>query len=111
MQNFPGQRGQSDLRNEPSNCVLLENMFEPLKVDLKKDPYFFIEIKEQVNNVCMEWGRVEKVYIEQNSPGHVFIKFGGATREKAMASAEATVRNLNGKTFDDRPISARFMSE
>ncbi len=30
----------------PSNCVLLTNMFDPELVDLRKDPAFFIDIKE-----------------------------------------------------------------
>lgn len=30
----------------PSNCVLLTNMFDPEVVDLRKDPAFFIDIKE-----------------------------------------------------------------
>jgi hypothetical protein len=31
---------------QPSNCVLLTNMFDPELVDLRKDPAFFIDIKE-----------------------------------------------------------------
>jgi hypothetical protein len=31
---------------QPSNCVLLNNMFDPEGVDLRKDPAFFIDIKE-----------------------------------------------------------------
>jgi len=39
-------------------------MFDPAQVDLKKDPAFFIDIKEQVEDVCRELGKVEKVWVE-----------------------------------------------
>ena len=60
---------------QPSNCILLTNMFDPDLADLRKDPAFFIDIKEQVEDICREMGgRVEKVWIEQNSPGNVWIR-------------------------------------
>lgn len=43
-------------------------MFDQDQVDLKKDPAFFIDIKEQVEDICKELatqGRgVEKVWVE-----------------------------------------------
>lgn len=30
----------------PSNCLLFSNMFDQKKVDLRKDPSFFIDIKD-----------------------------------------------------------------
>jgi len=39
-------------------------MFDPALVDLKKDPAFFIDIKEQVEDICNEMGKVEKVWVE-----------------------------------------------
>ena len=48
----------------PSNCLLLNNMFEPEQVDLKRDPAYFIDVKEQVEEVCGEMGKVEKVWVE-----------------------------------------------
>lgn len=59
----------------PSCCLLLNNLFDPNGVDLKKDPAFFIDIKEQVEEVCGEFGKVDKVWVEQNSPGNVWVKF------------------------------------
>jgi hypothetical protein len=50
-------------------------MFDPDQVDLKRDPAYFIDIKEQVFDVCSEMGKVEKVWVEQNSPGNVWVKF------------------------------------
>jgi hypothetical protein len=39
-------------------------MFDPTNVDLNKDPAFFIEIKEQVYDVCQEWGAIDRIYVE-----------------------------------------------
>jgi hypothetical protein len=50
-------------------------MFDQLQVDLKKDPAFFIDIKEQVEEICREFGDVSKAWVEQNSPGNVWVKF------------------------------------
>lgn len=30
----------------PSNCLMFQNMFDQKKVDLRKDPSFFIDIKD-----------------------------------------------------------------
>lgn len=50
-------------------------MFDLDKVDLRKDPSFFIDIKDQVIQACNGFGPVDKVYIEQNSDGNVWVKF------------------------------------
>lgn len=64
-QNFNNQPVvHSFIQTMPSNCLLLNNMFDPAAADLKKDPAFFIDIKEQVEDVCRELGKVEKVWVE-----------------------------------------------
>ncbi len=42
----------------PSNCVVFSNMFDPKKVDLKKEPSFYIDMKDQVKLVCADFGKV-----------------------------------------------------
>ena len=53
-------------------------MFDPKIVDLNKDPSFFIEIKEQVYDLCSDMGKVYKIFVEQNSQGNVWVKFDGS---------------------------------
>jgi hypothetical protein len=36
------------MQNAPSIAILLNNMFDGKSVDLKRDPSFFLDIKEQV---------------------------------------------------------------
>ena len=93
---------------KPTACVLLSNMFDPSLVDLNKDPQFFIDIKDHVYNTCSEWGRVEKIFIEEDSAGQVWIKYSGSN---AVESAGNTVDILDQKTFDNRVITAQFITE
>ena len=75
-QNFNNQPAVPQfIQTMPTNCLLLNNMFDATSVDLKKDPGYFLDIKEQVTSVCSDMGKVEKVWVEQNSPGNVWVKF------------------------------------
>ena len=81
------------------------------QVDLKKDPAFFIDIKEQVEDICKEFatqGRsVEKVWVEQNSPGNVWVKFN----KNDILGAQNAQNMLNQRFFDGRLITASFVPE
>ena len=59
-------------------------MFDQSIIDLKKDPAAYIDIKEQVEDVCGELGKVEKVWVEQNSPGNVWVKFSKSDMQGAQ---------------------------
>ena len=69
------ENSENIYQSTPSICLLFVNLFDPTIVDLKKDPSFFIDIKEQVIQVCGDFGKVEKVFVEQRSEGRVWIKF------------------------------------
>jgi hypothetical protein len=78
---------------------------------LKKDPAFFIDIKEQVEDICKSMatqGRgVEKVWVEQNSPGNVWVKFS----KNDVQGAQNAQTMLNQRYFDSRLITASFVPE
>ena len=85
-------------------------MFDPDQVDLKKDPAFFIDIKEQVEDICKEFAaqnRIEKVWVEQNSPGNVWVKFN----KSDILGAKNAQEMLNQRYFDSRLITASFVPE
>lgn len=82
-------------------------MFDPLQVDLKKDPAFFLDIKEQVEEISRSMGRLEKVWVEQNSPGNVWIRFN----KTDIQAAHNTIATLNQRYFDSRLITANFVPE
>ena len=48
-------------------------MFDTTQVDLKNEPSFFMDIKDQVSAVCGQFGKVDRVYVEQNSDGFVWV--------------------------------------
>lgn len=71
------KEAQPDQTIRVSNCILVTNMFDPFEVNLDEDPTFFVEIKEQVQDVCSQWGDIDTIFVEQNSPGHVWVRFRG----------------------------------
>jgi hypothetical protein len=82
-------------------------MFDPTKVDLKNDPSFFIDIKEQVRSVCNDYGRVEKIFVQQNSDGCVWVRF----QADDLAGAIKTRDSLDCQQFDSRQIRVHYISE
>jgi len=60
----PKPMPQREVQAQPSDCLLFTNMFEVKQVDLRKDPSFFIDIKDQVIQAGNSFGPVDKVYIE-----------------------------------------------
>jgi hypothetical protein len=67
----------------PTLCILLTNMFESSEVDLKREPGYFIEIEEQVLDLCEEIGQVDQVWVDE-SKGNVWIKFSPESLEGAI---------------------------
>ena len=57
--------------------------------------------------MCSEMGKVEKVWVEQNSPGNVWVKFNKGDVQCAI-NAQMT---LNNRFFDSRLIVANFVPE
>lgn len=70
-----------------SNCICISNMFDPNQVDLDKDPTFYIDIKTSVQQFVGSMGQVDTVYVEQNSAGNVWVRFGGP--QSTMAASQA----------------------
>lgn len=50
-------------------------MWDPEKVDLTKNQSFFIDLKDDIKTFCSDFGKIEKIYVEQNSIGNVWIRF------------------------------------
>ncbi len=82
-------------------------MFDSEGVDLKKDPAFYLDIKEEVQQLCKEMGDTEKVWVEQNSPGNVWVKFN----KSDIQGAQKAQMTLNQRYFDSRFITASFVPE
>jgi hypothetical protein len=60
-----------------------------------------------VTDVCGEFGKVEKVWVEQNSPGNVWVKF----HKDHLGGSVKALQTLHNRFFDSRLITASFVPE
>ena len=97
---------QADL-TATSNCLLLNNMFNPTDIPDNEKPDFFQEIRFNVLDICEEVGKVDKVWIDEKSEGNVWIKFS----KDSIKGAQEAKDMLNNRNFDDREIRASFIPE
>ena len=93
--------------SRPSNCLLFAGMFDTTQVDLKRDPSFFMDIKDQVASVCGQTGKVDRIYVEQNSDGYVWVQF----KNDDLWGATKTQQALDNQLFDGNPIRVSFISQ
>ncbi|MBA0676655.1 hypothetical protein Goari_018123 [Gossypium aridum] len=85
---------------EPSECLLLKNMFDPAT---ETEPDFDLDIKEDVEEECSKYGRVKHIYVDKNSGGCVYLRF-----DSTEAAGKAQ-RAMHMRWFAGRSISALFM--
>ncbi|KAB5547502.1 hypothetical protein DKX38_010908 [Salix brachista] len=87
---------------QPSDCLLLKNMFDPAT---ETEPDFDLDIKEDVEEECSRYGRVEHVRVDKNSAGYVYLRFD------SMEAAAKAQRAMHMRWFASRSILAIFMQE
>ena len=75
-----------------SNCVLLSNLFDE-NIDLEAEPNFFTEIHEDVYDECSKDGKIETLWVDEKSPGNIWVKFEGNN----LKAAALTIERLNGR--------------
>ncbi|KAK7316986.1 hypothetical protein RJT34_00850 [Clitoria ternatea] len=84
----------------PSECLLLKNMFDP---STETEPDFDLDIKEDVEEECSKFGRVKHIYVDKRSAGFVYLQFG------TVEAASAAQRAMHMRWFARRLISAVYM--
>ncbi|RWR92365.1 RNA recognition motif domain-containing protein [Cinnamomum micranthum f. kanehirae] len=84
----------------PSECLLLKNMFDPQN---ETEPDFELDIKDDVQDECSKFGTVKHIFVEKNSAGFVYLRFGN------VQSAASAQRALHGRWFAGKMITATFM--
>ncbi|TKY73880.1 RNA-binding protein 39 [Spatholobus suberectus] len=84
----------------PSECLLLKNMFDP---NTETEPDFDLDIKEDVEEECSKYGRVKHIYVDKRSAGFVYLQF------ETVEAASAAQRAMHTRWFAGRMISAVFM--
>lgn len=83
----------------PTECLLLKNMFDPAV----EEGDFDLEIKEDVETECAKHGTLRHIFVDKESAGFVYLKFGDT---KAAINAQ---RALHGRYFAGKMITANFM--
>jgi RNA-binding protein 39 len=89
----------------PTNCILLSNMFDVEEVDLAKEPTYFVDLKEEIEEECNKYGEVGQVFIEANKEGNIWVKF------KDGRGASIGYQTLNNKFFSGRKILCSYVTE
>ncbi|KAL9313814.1 hypothetical protein ACSQ67_019266 [Phaseolus vulgaris] len=84
----------------PSECLLLKNMFDP---NTETEPDFDLDIKEDVEEECSKYGRVKHIYVDKRSTGFVYLQF------ETVEAASAAQRAMHTRWFAGRMISAIYM--
>ncbi|KAL4353648.1 hypothetical protein GQ457_06G043310 [Hibiscus cannabinus] len=85
---------------QPSECLLLKNMFDPAT---ESEPDFDLDIKEDVEEECNKYGRVKHIYVDKNSAGCVYLRF-----DSTEAAGKAQ-RAMHMRWFAGRSIAALYM--
>jgi RNA-binding protein 39 len=85
---------------KPSECLLLKNMFDPAT---ETDPEYDLDIKEDVQEECSNFGHVKHIYVEKNSAGYVYLRFD------TVEGASGAQRAMHQRWFARRLISAVFL--
>ncbi|KZV41128.1 RNA-binding protein 39 [Dorcoceras hygrometricum] len=98
---IPAVTGPSiDAVGIPSECLLLKNMFDP---NYEAETDFELDVKEDVQDECSKFGKLQHIYVDKNSAGCVYLRF-----ENTQCSAAAQ-RALHGRWFAGKMITASFM--
>ncbi|KAI3838331.1 hypothetical protein MKX03_005459 [Papaver bracteatum] len=84
----------------PSECLLLKNMFDPAS---ETEPDFDLDIRDEVQEECSQFGPVRHCYVDKHSAGHVYLRF------ETVAAAASCQRAMHARWFARRLIAAIFM--
>ncbi|XP_057495410.1 uncharacterized protein LOC130780443 isoform X2 [Actinidia eriantha] len=85
---------------KPSECLLLKNMFDPAT---ETDLEFDLDIRDDVQEECSNYGRVKHIYVDKNSAGYVYLRF------ETVEAAAGAQRAMHSRWFARRLISAVFL--
>ncbi|XP_071702756.1 uncharacterized protein [Rutidosis leptorrhynchoides] len=84
----------------PSECLLLKNMFDPAT---ETDPEFDLDIEDVVEEECSKYGRVKHIYVDKHSAGYVYLRFESV--EAAVRAQQA----MHKRWFAGRLISPIYL--
>ncbi|KAJ1947159.1 splicing factor [Linderina macrospora] len=96
----PGTPAEAE-NGTKSVAVLLSNMFDPAE---ETEPTWVEDLGDDVRDECVKYGRVERVFVDRESRGDIYLKF--ADEEAAELARKA----MNNRWFGGRQVVAQFIS-
>lgn len=93
----------TSLQLVPSTCVLIKGMFNPAE---ETDENWHVDLEEDVREECGKHGQLLDVRLDRVSPGGlVWLRYD------AIESAVAAQKELHGRWFAQRVLTAEFVPE
>lgn len=95
----------AEVEGTESFCFVIKNMFDVQEEKRSGNPDWHIEIKQDVEDECENFGTVLHSYVERDKPGGlVYVLF-----DKLESAVEAA-KKLHGRWFSQRQIGVRYLS-
>ncbi|POM64859.1 hypothetical protein PHPALM_19566 [Phytophthora palmivora] len=95
----------TEIEGSDSFCFVVKNMFDVYQEQKSGNPEWSVEIKQDVEEECGQYGPVLHTYVEKEKQGGlVYVLFDN------VDSAVAAAKKLHGRWFNKRQISVRYLS-
>ncbi|TMW69827.1 hypothetical protein Poli38472_001983 [Pythium oligandrum] len=95
----------TDIEGSESFCFVIKNMFDVQAEKRSGNPDWQLEIKQDVEEECENYGPVLHSYVEgEKAGGLVYVLFD------RIESATTAAKRLHGRWFSQRQISVRYLS-
>ncbi|DBA03983.1 TPA: hypothetical protein N0F65_010636 [Lagenidium giganteum] len=93
------------IEGSESFCFVVKNMFDVMMEKKSGNPDWHVEIQEDVQDECSNYGTVLHTFVEKEKDGGlVYVLFDN------VQSASVAANKLHGRWFNKRQISVRYLS-
>ncbi|OWZ06057.1 hypothetical protein PHMEG_00021745, partial [Phytophthora megakarya] len=95
----------TEIEGSESFCFVVKNMFDVYQEQKSGNPEWSVEIQQDVEEECGQYGPVLHTYVEKEKQGGlVYVLFDN------VGSCVAAAKKLHGRWFNKRQISVRYLS-
>ncbi|KAL4162737.1 hypothetical protein PRNP1_003269 [Phytophthora ramorum] len=95
----------TEIEGTESFCFVVKNMFDVYQEQKSGNPDWPVEIQQDVEEECGQYGPVLHTYVEKDKQGGlVYVLFDN------VGSAVSAATKLHGRWFNKRQISVRYLS-
>lgn len=95
----------TEIEGSDSFCFVVKNMFDVYQEQKSGNPEWSVEIQQDVQEECGQYGPVLHTYVEKDKQGGlVYVLFAN------VESAVTAAKKLHGRWFNKRQISVRYLS-